>query len=199
MRGVGIFLKELAGLGLATPPGLSGFTGAGRARPSAVVRLFSYLTSKDGITLEIDVDGQIQTHQDITPSRNNTPIKRHEFSPEQKTETEVLLKKLAWARSGDKGDKANIGIIARKPEYLPYLWHGLSKDLIAQAFQHFGAQADGIEKYLLPGSHALNILIDNILGGGGAASLRNDAQAKGYSQILLALPIAVPQSIADNL
>ena len=68
-RGVGIFLKELAGIGLATPPGLSGFTGAGRARPSPVVRLFSYLTPKDNINFTIDVDGQTISHSDkVSPT-----------------------------------------------------------------------------------------------------------------------------------
>ena len=196
-RGVGIFLKELAGIGLATPPGLSGFTGAGRARPSPVVRLFSYLTPKDNINITIDVDGQTISHLDKTSPTVEEPT-RHPIPAISNTNAVVWLSKLAWARSGDKGNKANIGVIAREAKYLPFIWHSLSQDVIGNAFKHFTDDVSAIEKYYLPGSNALNILIDNVLGGGGAASLRNDAQAKGYSQILLTLPIAVPQSIADE-
>jgi len=195
-RGVGIFLKELAGIGLATPPGLSGFTGAGRARPSPVVRLFSYLTPKDDINITIDVDDQIQSYTDKVFQSAKGPD-QHSIPPVNKTNTVIPLSKLAWARSGDKGNKANIGIIAREAKYLPYIWHSLSKEVIDKAFEHFTDDVTTIDKYYLPGSNALNILIDNVLGGGGAASLRNDAQAKGFSQILLRLPIPVPQSIAN--
>jgi len=199
MRGVGIFLKELAGIGLATPPGLSGFTGAGRARPSPVVRLFSYLTPKDDITVKIDVEGKIETYQDTVYSDNTASIKTHGLPASLKATCEIPLMKLAWVRSGDKGDKANIGVIARKADYMPYIWHGLNDALIRSSYAHFMEKSSTIERFLLPGSNAMNILIDNILGGGGAASLRNDAQAKGYSQILLAQSIPVPKSIAESL
>lgn len=199
IRGVGIFLKELAGIGLATPPGLSGFTGAGRPRPSPVVRLFSYLTPKDGIEISIDVDGQSTAFSDVAAeqilyaSRAPIPPKVGDAT------TDVPLSKLAFARSGDKGDKANIGLIARDASYLPYIWNAFTPEKIAKRFNHFDARANKIERYYLPGSHSMNILIDAVLGGGGAASLRNDAQAKGYSQILLAQPIAVSDKIARDV
>ncbi|NNE57732.1 MAG: DUF1446 domain-containing protein [Hellea sp.] len=198
-KGVGIFLKELAGLGLATPPGLSGFTGAGRARPSPVVRLFSYLTPKGDLTATIDIDGKTQTHKDALPGSASKPADHEAPASVSDASVEVPLIKLAWGRSGDKGNKANIGIIARKPEYLPYIWAGLADKVIYDAYDHFMDNPDAIEKFFLPGSHSLNILIDNVLGGGGAASLRNDAQAKGYAQILLAKPIKVSQAIADEV
>ena len=199
-KAVGIFLKELAGIGLATPPGLSGFTGGGRARPSPVVRLFSYKTDKTDVKVRVDVDGKIYEHQDNT-SESSEKSKNSIVEPKiiMDAETEVPLIKLAWGRSGDKGDKANIGIIARKAEYLPYIWAALTADKIGTVYQHFTDNPKAIERFYLPGSHAINILIDNILGGGGAASLRNDAQAKGYAQILLAQPIAVSKAIAKSL
>lgn len=199
MRGVGIFLKELAGIGLATPPGLSGFTGAGRPRPSPVIRLFSYLNPKEGVEITIDVDGDIQTHHDTVqkPLLNAT----HAPIPPAVSDAaaQVPLIKLAFARSGDKGDKANIGIIARQAEYLPYIWAALTPETIAQAFAHFDATPEATERFYLPGSNSMNILIDTVLGGGGAASLRNDAQAKGYSQILLAQSIPVSDKIARDV
>ncbi len=199
-KGVGIFLKELAGLGLATPPGLSGFTGAGRARPSPVVRLFSYLTPKDSLSASIDMDGQTLTHTDKSPPASGSAAARPDLPAAiDDAEIEVPLIKLAWGRSGDKGNKANIGIIARRPEYMPYIWAGLTDELIEETYAHFMDEPGAIEKFYLPGSNAVNILIDNILGGGGAASLRNDAQGKGYAQLLLAKPIPVSRKIAESL
>ena len=120
-RGVGIFLKELSGMGLATPPGLSGFTGAGRARPSPVLRLFSYLTPKDQITVTIDVRGKTLTHKDKSPTKAGTVNRPSPPARVKDANVEVPLIDLAWGRSGDKGNKANIGIIARKAEYLPFI------------------------------------------------------------------------------
>ena len=62
----------------------------------------------------------------------------------------------AWGRSGDKGDKANIGIIARRPEYLPWLWAALTPEVVAARFAHF--VTGGVERFLLPGPPAINFL-----------------------------------------
>jgi len=202
-KGVGIFLKELAGLGLATPPGLSGFTGAGRARPSPIVRLFSYKAYKHFTNISIDVDGKNISHSDVKPmlkTNPNDPVAKVERKQPDKisdTEVDVPLIKLAWGRSGDKGDKANVGIIARKSEYMRYIWAALSEDFIRDTYSHFTPST--IERFYLPGSNSMNILMDTVLGGGGAASLRNDAQAKGYAQILLAKTIKVSKDIAESL
>lgn len=199
MRGAGLFLKELSGIGLATPPGLSGFTGAGRPRPSPVVRLLSYLTPKTDITVTIDLGGESLTHSDAIIE--NSTASKLPNPPTKITDatTDIPLIKLAWGRSGDKGNKANIGIIARDTDYIPYIWAALSEEMIGQTFAHFMDTPEAIEKYFLPGSNAINILIDNVLGGGGAASLRNDAQGKGYAQILLAKSIPVSKAIAERL
>jgi hypothetical protein len=199
-KGVGIFLKELAGIGLATPPGLSGFTGGGRARPSPVVRLFSYKTDKKAIAATINVDGDIQTHEDhLYLNYQRLPRGDHKPAEVKDADVDVPLIKLAWGRSGDKGNKANVGIIARKPEYLPYIWAALTEEKIGEVYGHFTDDPAAVEKFYLPGSNAINFLIDNVLGGGGAASLRNDAQAKGYAQILLPHMIPVSKSIAESL
>ena len=104
---------------------------------------------------------------------------------------------LAYARSGDKGNKANIGIIARNSEYLPFIWSALTEAEVENYFSHF---LNGtVERYFLPGSNSINFLLHNILGGGGIASLRNDPQGKGYGQLLLNYPIPVTQTIAETL
>lgn len=202
---IGILLRELTGLGLATPPGLSGFSGA-RAKPSPVVRLFSCLTPKDAIAIRIDVDGQITEFSDsageaFDPRSISRPA--NPVLPGIADEiVSVPLIRLAWARSGDKGNKANIGVIARNPACLPYIWAALTPESVAKRFGHFidgGANAAAVQKFHLPGSHAINFLIDAVLGGGGVASIRNDAQGKGYGQILLAHPVAIPAALADRL
>ncbi len=208
MAATGIFLKEMAGMGLATPPGLSGFTGV-RGKPSPVVRLISYLTPKTGIKITIDISGKKFDFQDAAPPNPasiNTPASVNLLDlAAQVSETNDManmpLIKLAWGRSGDKGNKANIGIIARKPEFLPYIAKSLSPDFIAQTYAHFlePDETTQIHVYVLPGAHALNILIDDILGGGGAASLRNDAQGKGYAQIMLAQNIKIPRAMVKDL
>ena len=198
VRGAGIFLKELAGMGLATPPGLSGFTGV-RGKPSPVLRLFSYLTPKGELLSNVEVEGKSDLFLDAVPPPADTASRPRMPDDVSDAEIDVPLIKLAWGRSGDKGNKANIGIIARKPEYMPYIWAGLTDDFIGETYAHFMDDEDAILRYYLPGSHAMNILIDNILGGGGAASLRNDAQGKGYAQLLLAKSIKVSKTIAEAL
>jgi hypothetical protein len=199
MMGVGILLKGIAGLGLATPPGLSGFQGA-RAKPSPVVRLFSFLIEKNNFDIKIDFDGQVVNFEQPATTAEQAQITRP-GSPsliDQQDMIEVPLIQLAWGRSGDKGNKANVGIIARKHEFYPYIVSALTEQIVAQRFAHF-IEAQNIEEnvdaYLLPGLHAINFLIHNVLGGGGVASIRNDAQGKGYAQILLATPISIPAEL----
>jgi hypothetical protein len=197
-KGVGVFLKELNGTYLATPPGLSAFTAAGRPKPSPVIRLFSYLTSKNDVSISIDMNGQIARHRDSI--FKNTPAPSKPIPDDTATgDVMVRLSDLAWARSGDKGDKANIGIIARKPEYLPSIWSALTTERISDIFAVFMEDKTAIERFYLPGTNAMNIVLDRTLGGGGAASLRNDAQAKGFAQILLGQTIKVPASMAKEI
>ena len=117
----------------------------------------------------------------------------------EQPELEVILKKLAWGRSGDKGNKANIGLIARKPEFIPYIWHSLTEKKLRETFQHFLGSKSMIERFYLPGSNSINILISDVLDGGGMASIRNDPQAKGFAQILLMQRISISKLIFDNL
>ena len=195
----GALLKEISGLGLATPAGLSIFAGS-RAKPSPVVRLFSFLLPKGEVEINIDVDGALSRFDEAASVSAPQPTPIGEPDAPQKTGTvEVPLIKLAWGRSGDKGNKANIGIIARDAAYMPYIWAALDEAAIRNRFGHFMTEGSGLARYYLPGSHAMNILIDEALGGGGAASLRNDPQGKAYAQILLDHPIAITEELAECL
>lgn len=213
--GIGIMLKETVGLGLATPPGLSGFAGA-RPSPSPVVRLFSFAllkgvaegSTKGAVKPQIELDGIIFDVPDtagFTFNRQNITRPTVPLAPLASAcdLVAVPLIKLAWGRSGDKGDKANIGIIARQPEYLPFIYAALTEQAVFEKFAHFlpeGATSDkSVERYLMHGTHAINFLIHDVLGGGGMASIRNDAQGKGYGQLLLAASIPVSAEIANKL
>ena len=197
IRAIGIMLKESVGLGLATPPGLSGFAGA-RPKPSPVVRLFSFLISKSKVPIKIIDDkthnievsnGEIYDfNQTIRPSKP-------EYNDIEEELIDVPLIDIAYGRSGDKGDKANIGIIARDQKYFPALCHYLTEEFVKKSFSKF-LKGD-IEKFLLPGSYAINFLLHDVLGGGGPASLRNDPQGKAYAQILLSRKIPIPKKLLN--
>lgn len=197
--GAGALLKEISGLGLATPAGLSIFAGS-RAKPSPVVRLFSFLLPKDQVSIRLDVDGQAQSFKEASVSGNAAAATPHEPDmPPQEGTIEVPLVKLAWGRSGDKGNKSNIGIIARDAAYLPYIWAALDEGAIRHRFGHFIGDNPALARFYLPGSHAMNILIEDALGGGGVASLRNDPQGKAFAQVLLDHPIPLPAELAESL
>ena len=115
-------------------------------------------------------------------------------------DTTVPLIKLAWARSGDKGNHANIGVIARKAEYLPYIKQALTSARVADFMAHtLDPESGKVHRWDLPGISALNFLLENSLGGGGVASLRIDPQGKAFAQQLLEIPIGVPQAMADTV
>jgi hypothetical protein len=200
--GCHLLIKSLTGLALATPPGLAVFN-AGRPRPSPVVRLFSFLLPKTRVSAHVALDGHPQPVETITGQpfdsasldRPVPPVTAAGTGGQTAQMTEVPLIELARARSGDKGDRANIGVIARRPEYLPWLWAALTEARVAARFQHF---LEGeITRYLLPGCDAINLVLDRVLGGGGVASLRNDPQGKAYAQLLLAMPVPVPAGLVQ--
>ena len=107
--------------------------------------------------------------------------------------TRVLLYRLAHARSGDKGDTVNVGVIARRPEF----WEVLRQEVSVPAVKaHFGDMVGEVERFELPNLHALNFLMHEALGGGGTVSLMTDAQGKTFSTAVLRMEIEVPDEVA---
>jgi hypothetical protein len=104
------------------------------------------------------------------------------------------LVELAHARSGDKGDTATVGVIARKPEHYPLLVRELTAERVARHFA--GMLTGGVERFELPNLRALNFLLHGALGGGGTISLKTDAQGKTLSTALLRMEIEVPDDLA---
>src|SRR3982751_2307315 len=101
----------------------------------------------------------------------------------------VQLRYLAHARSGDKGDTANIGLIALSPDLYPVLKREVTAAKVAR---HFRDMAGRVERFELPNLNAMNFLLHDALDGGGTISLRTDAQGKVYSTALLSLQVPVP-------
>ena len=109
----------------------------------------------------------------------------------------VSLLKLAHARSGDKGDTANVGIIALDDKYYPLLVREVTAEKVKA---HFGDMVKGdVERFELPNLGALNFLLHGSLGGGGTLSLMTDAQGKTFSTALLRMRIEVPDAEAAEL
>jgi hypothetical protein len=108
----------------------------------------------------------------------------------------IELTQLAHARSGDKGDTANVGVIALRDEYYPIL----VKEVTAEAVKnHFGEMVKGeVERFELPNLKALNFLLHESLGGGGTLSLMTDAQGKTFSTALLRMKIEVDENLITN-
>lgn len=109
----------------------------------------------------------------------------------------VRLIDIAHARSGDKGDTANIGVIALRPEWFPVLASTLTAARVAEHFR--GMIGGEVIRYELPNIHALNFLLHGALDGGGTLSLKTDAQGKVYSTALLRMVLDVPDEESRRL
>jgi hypothetical protein len=106
----------------------------------------------------------------------------------------VRLLDIAHARSGDKGDTANVGVIALRPEFYPALVEALTAERVREHFR--GICHGEVERFELPNLHALNFLLHESLGGGGTVSLKTDAQGKTLSTAMLRMEIEVPDELA---
>ncbi|HEU5358826.1 MAG TPA: hypothetical protein VFU45_06895 [Gemmatimonadales bacterium] len=111
-------------------------------------------------------------------------------------EASVQLRWLAHARSGDKGDTANVGLIALRPGWYELLRREVT---VARVARHFKGMVSGVERFELPNLHALNFLLHGALDGGGTLSLKTDAQGKVYSTALLRMRIPVPADVRKGL
>jgi hypothetical protein len=125
-------------------------------------------------------------------SARRRPVRRSAVPPSRR----LQLRWIAHARSGDKGNTANVGLIALEPEYYPILVREVTTARVAR---HFKGMVSGVERFELPNLHALNFLLHDALDGGGTISLKTDAQGKVYSTALLRMEIPVPAALARRL
>jgi hypothetical protein len=191
--------SEIAQASTGMAPGLAGIMG-GRPKVSPVVKLFSFLIDKTHCNVEIDLNGE--RHVVSIPAGDASGILAHVASGEVADLasatglTTVPLIQIAHARSGDKGNASNIGVLARRPEYLPWIRASLTTDAVAAYMAHVldGANSK-VHRFELPGLNAFNLFMTNALGGGGMASLRIDPQGKALAQQLLDMPVQIPESL----
>ena len=195
--------REIAPMATGGVVGMAGSFGAGRVSPSPVIRMFSCLVPKSAVPVTVDMGGrQIALQEgarsggfsaaDLPVEAPPTPSMFGPGVPAAATET-VPLGTLAYGRSGDKGDNANVGIFARRPEYRAILESEVTEAAVAEYFSH---RVHGpVTRWRLPGIGGFNFLLRRALGGGGMASLQADPLAKAYAQMLLDMPVRVPAGL----
>jgi hypothetical protein len=197
-----MMMRELTSSGTSFAPGTSGYAGL-RPKVAPVVRHFAALIPKNDVPVTVKIGGDtIPVAIDTSGGFDSKMIVRPKVddAPAAASTKTVPLIRLAFARSGDKGDNSNIGVLARKRAYLPYIRAALSEAAVAKWFAHKFKNGKGkVERFDLPGIGAMNFVLYEALGGGGVASLSNDPQGKAYGQMLLDYPIPVPDSIAREV
>jgi hypothetical protein len=192
------FSKLVPAVILSGPPGVA-VTG-GRPQAQDVVAYWPALVPRDRVKPRVVTRDGEQTLEWPTPllspspapplPRSSWPAARGSAKP-----IKVPLSRLAHARSGDKGDMCNIGVIARAPEIYPWLRRTLTAPLVKRYFK--GICRGRVERHEVPNLMGLNFLLHESLGGGGTVSLRLDAQGKTLSHALLAMEVRVPKALVD--
>ncbi len=191
-------INEMVYLGTSGVPGFYGL-GGGRGRPGGLMRVHSTLLDKSMVTVTVQVGSDIIAEQtyETAASDANAKVRMNIEPSEQGADTvTVPLEQLAFGRSGDKGDNANIGIIAREPAYLPFIYEQLTAQVVEDYFSHL--VKGEVERFELPGFNAFNFFLTEALGGGGAGSVRTDAQGKSMAQQLLSIPVQVPANLLQT-
>ena len=191
-----LFGREIAASGTSWSPGTTMPPGP-RPSPSPLIRQFSFLVAKSAVQATVVVSGQVLAVE--VPSAavfTGAPSVAGEDAATVLPAGEWVsmpLVALAYARSGDKGDRSNIGVIARRAEFLPLISAQLTAAAVRQYFAHL--VAGPVQRYAVPGIMAFNFVLDQALPGGGSASLRMDPLGKGMAQMLLDFPIRVPTNL----
>ena len=195
-----IFSKEIAQAVTGMTAGVINYMG-GRPTVSPSIHLFSFLIPKNFIKIEVEINqSKSEVKMPTLPKfskKEDVNLNGYDNNDFSHLKTKVDLEKLAYARSGDKGDHVNIGIIARKSSYFPYIRDALKIEVVSKYFEHF--LKGEVQRWDVPGVYGLNFLLKNALGGGGMASLNLDPQGKGYAQMLLEMPIPIPELIYNDL
>ncbi len=163
-----------------------------------LLNLFSFLLPKDQVQATMTIDGvtepvAVPTHGGYE-SRQSAP--ESPPPPEMNgASVDVPLIRLAYGRSGDKGDLFNVGIIARRPGYLPYIRAALTPDAVADWYAHVFSSNEKprVDRFEVPGVHALNFVLHGALDGGITSSPRLDKVAKAMAQQLLEFPVPIPR------
>ena len=202
-RALELFAREIAPAGTSWSPGTTG-PSKGRPAVSPLVKPFSFLLDKSAAPVSFAIGDR---RESVAIARaggsvpRSAPATAPRFAANANSDLEAVeslpLIRFAWARSGDKGDLANVGVVARRPEWLPLLWERLTPTRVKGWLGHL--VLGEVERFHLPGIDAINFVLHQALDGGGPASRRLDPLGKGMAQLLLDMPIQVPRSIAREV
>lgn len=200
-KALAVLQRECASSGTSMGPGTrSSFSGRSDIQP--VIKLCSFMVPKSMVSLQMQLGETAQDASDFTQHTAQTISHTHDTEPDiqgawQDPDNDPLhdcrLIDLAWARSGDKGDDENIGVIARHPRAWAWLRTQLQADQVQTYFSHL--VKGPVLRYEVPGLQALNFVLHQALGGGGVCSLRSDPLGKSFAQMLLDIPLRVPASV----
>ncbi len=195
-----LFAREKAAPGTSWSPGTTG-PGGGRPGVSPLIVPCAFLVPRSAVQPRVLLGGATLAVPTGTPAAMVAPPvlpdpapwpapgQAHGQTPTGPTRT-VRLVDLAWGRSGDKGDISNIGLIARRPEWLPLLWAQVTPAAVGAWLAHL--VKGRIDRHHLPGLHAMNLVMHQALEGGGPVSMRLDPLGKSMAQLLLEMPLQVP-------
>ncbi len=231
-RAVDMWSREIASAGTGMAPGLATLVG-GRPKASPCLRLFSFLHPKKAVpaTITVMAGEKDETLTYDWPEElagrviqgEEEPRDEESVQPLRKGDRTYRLMDLAYARSGDKGDSCNIGLVARDPGFLPYIKQAVTPNVVAEYFDHCfdkgknpycfdntssiiimvnwyhstGMGPPKVERFNVPGIFGVNFLLHHVLDGGGIASLRPDPLGKAFGQMLLDLEIAEMPNIEE--
>lgn len=191
-----IFAREIAPAGTSWSPGTTGSLGGGRPSVSPQIKLFSFLVPKTSLEPRVTVDGAsegVAVPSGCSATSVPAPVADGPSPALPPDAVSVPLIRLAYARSGDKGDSCNVGIVARRAEFLPYIRSQVTAAAVGEYLRHL---VEGpVTRFDVPGIGAVNFVLERALGGGGMASLRSDPLGKGMAQVLLTMPVRVPASL----
>ena len=186
--------REVAPMGTSGAAGTTGFGARPKAQP--VFRLFSFLWAKSKVAVSVELEGEWVpvasiAHEAAGPVEGQSHV--HPPLPAGER-IELPLSAIAVARSGDKGDVAHVAVIARQAKFCALIGEQVTPDAVADWFGHL--VRGKVRRHDVPGVHAYNFVLEQALGGGGAASLRNDPLGKTLAQVLLSHPVSVPREWA---
>jgi hypothetical protein len=167
-----------------------------------VARVYSFLLPKTTLTPLLTVDGV--TEPILVPTQGgfasaNVPVLPAVAPPSDVTAETVPLLSLAWVRNGDKGDISNVAVIARRPEYLPYIAAALTPEAVLDWYRHHLSDGGHVERFAVPGVSAFNFLLYGALDGGCTSSLRFDPLGKSVAQEILDFPVPVSAALTRTL
>ena len=193
-----MFAREIAPSGTSWAPGTTS-PGGGRPAVSPLIKPFAFTLAKGSVPVAFVLGGErhaVDIPSDVDGAAAVPATEPPAFDEEDGGEqVEVRLIELAWARSGDKGNLSNIGLVARRPEWLPLLWSRVTEQFVGDYFAHL--VHGKVERFHLPGIASMNLLLHDALDGGGPSSMRMDPLGKGMAQMLLDATVRVPRRVAE--